>query len=209
MHVNILSEHGYEEAILGFSLSYNTSIERTQQILPKYAFGVPGESKFLESIVIWMDVTAPRFWWQEADTYRISTKQSESTMHTLCKKPLSQDNFEYPIVEDYLNDLNIFLQGFRDKIPEFSIQRLKNHLPEGFLQRRIWCMSYKTLQNIYNQRKNHRLPQWHFFLDEVMKQVQHPEFVNKDYVVPVCHCEHWYSEGHEPGCHWYEPLTSD
>jgi hypothetical protein len=102
MQVRLLSEHGYEESALGFSLSYNTNIERAKELFPKYAFKQGGENKFLESIIIWLDVTAPRFWWQEADTYRISTKQSESTMHTLCKTELTEDDFEYSIGKDYL-----------------------------------------------------------------------------------------------------------
>jgi len=175
MKVSVLKECGYEEAVLGFSLSYNSTIERTKEILPKYAFGIPGENKFLESIVIWLDVTAPRFWWQEADTYRMSSKMSESTMHTLIKREITQDNFEHSASKDIIKILNIL----RNKVilKELDLCFLKNSLPEGFLQRRIWCINYKCLQNIYNQRKNHKLPQWHYFFDEILKQIEHPEFI--------------------------------
>ena len=73
MEVIKLEECGYKWAALGFSLSYKSTIERTMQILPKYAFSKPGEAKFLESIYLWLDVTAPRFFWQEADTYIFAT----------------------------------------------------------------------------------------------------------------------------------------
>lgn len=183
MEVIKLSEHGYDEAVLGFSLSYNSTIERTKQILPKYSFGIPGESKFLESIQIWLDVIGSRTWWVEADTYRVgSTKQSESTMHTLSKKPLTQENFEYYVNDEYLKYLNIILESVKNKDGVYTLVDLKNGLPEGFLQRRIWNINYKTLQNIYNQRKNHRLPQWHKFLDELIPQLEHPEFIIKDYI---------------------------
>jgi hypothetical protein len=180
MKVSVIREVGYEEAVLGFSLSYNTRIGRVQEILPKYAFGVPGEGKFLEMMLIYLDVTAPRFWWQEADTYRVgTTKQSESTMHTLAKRDLIQGDFEDFIPPSYLEHLNNYRRNLVNKTAGFSLQQFKNLLPEGFLQRRIWLINYKLLQNIYNQRYNHRLPQWRFFLDTVLGQIEHPEFIVK------------------------------
>jgi len=173
LKITKLSEHGYEESVLGFSLSYNSTIERSKQILPKYAFGKSGESKFLEMIMIWVDVTFPRYVWSEADTYRIATKQSESTMHTIAKKELSQENFEDPIPEFYIDFLNTLIRN------KASLVEIKNALPEGFLQRRIWMFSYKTLQNIYIQRIDHRLPQWKQFLNTLIQSLDHPEFILK------------------------------
>lgn len=189
MEVRYLGEYGYQNAVLGFSLSYNSTIERTRQILPKYAFGIPGEGKFLESIIIWVDVNAPRYWWQEADTYRISTKQSESTIHTICKKPFTSDMFEDRDVNEYhlrdLNEIREYYLWYSKEKPNKEMKKryklkLKNHLPESFLQRRIWCFSYKTLQNIYTQRKDHELPQWQFFLNTLLSNVEHPEFIVKE-----------------------------
>lgn len=179
MKVIKLNESGYEESALGFSLSYHCTIERSKEILPKYAYGKPGENKFLESIYIWLSVEAPRFWWQEADTYRLSTKQSESTMHTLCKTGVTQDNFEYPLPDIFIELINNAIQNYnQDK--SIGIDYIKNLLPEGFLQERIWVLNYKTLQNIYIQRKNHRLPQWQKFLTAVLEQIEHPEFIVKE-----------------------------
>ena len=55
--------------------------------------------------------------------------------------------------------------------------KIKKKLPEGFLQRRMWKMSYKTLRNIILQRHNHVLPHWPKFIEDVLKQVDHPEFL--------------------------------
>jgi hypothetical protein len=181
MKTHVIRECGFEESKLGFSLSYNTSLERTAQILPKYAFGIPGESKFLEQILMWVDVVAPRYWWQEADTYRVGTsKQSQSTMHTISKRPLNNYDFEYPLPESTLADLNTNLEYLRNKV--LTLPEFKNLIPEGFLQRRIWMFSYKTLQTIYIQRINHKLPQWRYFLNIVLSEIEHPEFIIKDYV---------------------------
>jgi hypothetical protein len=181
MKITKLSEYGYNEAALGFSLSYNSTIDKAKELLPKFAFGLPGENKFLESIYLWLDVTAPRFWWQEADTYRLSTKQSASTMHTLTKRKLTKEDFESYIPEEYLDDINIIAKNINNGI--YTLEYLKNLLPEGFLQRRIWTMNYKCLQNIYNQRHNHRLPQWRYFCEEILKQIDHPEFIVKENII--------------------------
>ena len=53
---------------------------------------------------------------------------------------------------------------------------LKNELPEGFLQTRQICTSYKTLRHIMNQRHSHRMPHWRQFCLMVIDQVDHPEF---------------------------------
>lgn len=184
MKVKILSEHGYQEAALGFSLSYNSTIDRAKSLFPVFAFKQGGENKFLESIYLWLEVTAPRYWWQEADTYRISTKQSESTMHTLSKGYLVKEDFENDdILDDTLDYINNHI-SLKNNVywSEHKVEwliALKNMLPEGFLQKRIWVINYKTLQNIYSQRYNHRLPQWKYFCDETLNQIEHPEFIRR------------------------------
>lgn len=185
MNVEKLSEYGYNESALGFSLSYNSRPERAKQIFQKYAFGVPGEGKFLESIVTFWDIDAPRFWWSEFDTYRVGvTKQSESTMHTITKRLLAQDDFELPIPDNFLvvlNNLVKEIQVCKDlDLKNVMFLALKNNLPEGFLQRRIVLISYKSLQNIIYQREKHRLPQWKFFCDSVLSSVEHPAFLKEE-----------------------------
>lgn len=175
MQWEVLKEAGYEESALGFSKSYNSTPARAKELFPTFAFKGGGETKFLESIVLWLWIEAPRYWWQEADTYRISTKQSGSTMHTLAKRPLTMFDFEAPIDPSYLDYLNRLREQFNRK--EVTIDVFKNALPEGFLQERVWMMSYKTLQNIVAQRSQHRLPQWRWFCSGIVKLVEHPEFL--------------------------------
>jgi hypothetical protein len=176
--VKVLHEAGYEQALFGLSLSYNSEPEKMKSTALKLAHRVQGdnwpggENKFLEAIFLWLDVDAPRFWWQEADTYRLSTKQSESSMHTILKRCLTQEDFVEPIEPTWLNFINRMIEAK-------DFRWLKRHLPESFLQRRVWVMSYKTLQNIWYQRRNHKLPEWHYFLDQLLPQLQHPELVSK------------------------------
>lgn len=170
MNIRIMREAGYVEAMIGLSLSYGISpIDRAEKVALTLAQKDGGHNKFLESIYIWFDITAPRFWWQEADTYRLSTKQSESTMHTLGKRTLTHDDFEYPIYN--LAEINNLLSA------NLNIAIIKNILPEGFLQRRIWVMNYKTLRNIILQRATHKLPQWKQFCAYALENVRHPQLL--------------------------------
>jgi hypothetical protein len=178
MLVKILKESGYNEALLGVSLSRNQPIENMPKVAQNLFDKQMGHNKFLESIYVWIDIVAPRFWWAEADTYRLSTKQSESTMYTLNKRHVTKHDFEKDISDAMLLEVNKLIDRYNSK--EIDIDELKNGLPEGFLQRRIWVMSYKTLQNIYLQRKNHRLPQWKYFCSEIKNQLEHSNFLERE-----------------------------
>jgi len=185
MQVKVLSEHGYNEAMLGMSLSYNSTVERAKIIAPTLAHRPGGgHGKFLESIYIWLDVTFPRYVWQEASTYRVgNSMQSESTMHTLMKKKLDGSEFETSPLMINLEFINTLINDYceitdKERKNELMLE-IKGQLPESFLQRRVWCLNYKNLQNIYWQRIDHRLPQWKEFLTTVLSQIEHPEFIVK------------------------------
>lgn len=93
-------------------------------------------AKVLRGMVVYLAITAPRFWWMEMDTYKIGTERlsSESTMH-IQGKGLSTE----------------------------ELVKMKSELTEGTLQKRVQMFSYQTLRRIYFQRRNHRLPMWHDF----------------------------------------------
>jgi len=169
--VKIIEEAGFNSAMEGLSYNKNQPIEKMPEVGKKLAFHDGGHNKFLEHMIIWLRVLAPRYLWQEMDTFRLSSKNSQSTMHTILKDRLEKENFECEDINDeYLEELNYYLQQKR-------LVKLKRKLPEGFLQKRMWVMSYKTLRNLILQRKAHRLPHWRFFISEVLAQVQHPEFL--------------------------------
>ena len=180
MLVNIMKEAGYKEALIGLGLSYDLT-SSTKELSPELAAALAGvarklynkedgHNKFLESMQMWIDVTAPRFWHSEADTYRVGeSKQSLSTIHTILKNPLTQSMFERPIPLSTLEYLEILRVGK-------DFEGLKNMLPEGFLQRRIWNVNYKVLRNILRQRKNHKLKQWQYFCNYIYVNAEHSEF---------------------------------
>ncbi len=146
---------GIDLALEGLALSYNQPVDKMVNVAHRLAHKGKGHNKFLESITVYQDITAARDWWSQFDTYRVGmTKQSESTMHTLAKSPLKQSSFALRIKEDYLEYLNNLIET---KAP---VDKIKKALPESFLQRRIVCTNYMTLQNIASQRHNHKLGEW-------------------------------------------------
>lgn len=187
MKVLVIDEYGFEYALWGLGLSYNqvpersveriASIEysnilnRLQIIADKLYNKDTGENKFLESISVWLDITAPRYWWQQFDTYRSGvSKQSSSTMHTLMKRELTQEDFESFIDPVILNLLNTYIK-------EGDFAKAKNILPEGFLQRRVVTTNYKTLRHIYHQRVSHRLKEWTTFCSAIKEQTLYPKYI--------------------------------
>ena len=174
MQLRVLEEHGYEQALTGLSLSFGKDPSQMGSVAQRLCFLGNGHNKFLETIVLWLDLSAPRYFWQQFDTYRVGvTKQSESTMHTMVARPLAQRDFEHPIPESYLQHLN-------QLISEEDWERVKHDLPESFVQRRIVCLNYMALQRIVRQRGKHRLSEWQTFIRDVLAQVKHPELLKGD-----------------------------
>jgi len=171
MKVKVLLEAGYEPALLGLSLSYRRPIEEMPQVAKKLYCKEGGHNKFLESITVWLDITAPRYWWQQFDTYRVGmTKQSGSTMHTILKRELAVGDFSRQIPIQTLNRLN-------GLIKDGLFEQLKAELPEGFMQRRVCCTNYQTIRRIIKQRKFHRLPEWRVFIAAMFDQLEYQGFL--------------------------------
>jgi hypothetical protein len=143
------------------------------QLARKLIKAGPEHRKFLRQIMIWCDITIPRYIWQELDTYKVATvRNSCSTMHKLGSRDLEYNDFEDDVVGDaMLNTINGLgaemrrLRVLKGSEPAKERVRtlhrhLKQLLPEGFLQKATYTMSYETALSMYHQRKNHRLPEW-------------------------------------------------
>ncbi len=97
MKIRVLNEAGYDEAMLGLSLSYNQPIENMPAVARELLSKGGSHIKFLESIAVWLDIMATRSWWQQEATYRVGiSRQSESTEHTLLHRPVVQEDFQHP-----------------------------------------------------------------------------------------------------------------
>lgn len=121
--------------------------------------------KFMRYIVVTCDFVIPRYVWQEVDTYKIGTvRNSCSTMNTLGKRHLTQDDFENGLPDFFLTELNRAVDEFqesgRGKAKRESRVILKDLLPEGFLQRATMLWNYEVGFRAYFSRRKHRLPMW-------------------------------------------------
>ena len=133
----------------------------------------------MRQIYVGMDITAPLYWWKEADTYKVATTaNSESTMHTLMKEPITLDMFSFDGMapegegKDWVCDLITIVhlcETYRLKYIETKDKaywrRLVQILPNGWNQMRTWTANYQTLRNIYFARRNHKLKEWHQFCE--------------------------------------------
>lgn len=129
--------------------------------------------KFLRQISVWVEITAPLYFWSEMDTYKVGTvADSASTMHTLGVRPLEKTDFEQRYwsldsMSAVLTVLNLIQEQYqtakaeqRPNTAELLHHRLKAMLPSSFLQKRMWSANYSILRNIYFQRRTHRLLEW-------------------------------------------------
>lgn len=145
--------------------------------------------KFLRMMPIYARITAPLYWWKEFDTYKVGTvTNSCSTMHKIHEKEFTLDDFsiEHLIVEDDTNHidmkawmqkqidiLNEWRQTFLDvKDSPISAKAAKDYwwqmiqlLPSSYNQTRNVMINYEVALEIYRQRKNHKLDEWHTFCE--------------------------------------------
>ena len=119
--------------------------------------------KFLRQIFVSVDITAPLYWWKEADTYKVGTvANSTSTMHKLASTPITMDCFENGemIYSFIIAELEMNRLKYLETKDKNEWKRLIVNLPESWLQKRTITMNYENILNMYRQRKNHKLTEW-------------------------------------------------
>lgn len=150
---------------------------KDKELSKKLQTAGPEHCKHLRMVMVWADITAPRFWWNEFDTYRLGVeKVSCSTMHKLMARPLTMDDFERepgcePMLDSIIRELNRKMYEYQNAI-DVDTDRAKEVwreiillLPQSYLQKRTVMMSYAALRNIVKQRKGHKLKEWAMFID--------------------------------------------
>lgn len=132
--------------------------------------------KHLRMIVVWANIVAPRFWWNEFDTYRNGVeKVSCSTMHRMTARPLTLDDFEVAQdsaqLETVISYINFLIDDYKTlddaEMKRIAWDKIIQILPQSYLQKRTVMMSYAALRNIYRQREGHKLKQWQVFREWV------------------------------------------
>ena len=126
--------------------------------------------KFMRMITVYLDITAPLYWWKEFDTYKVGTvANSCSTMHKIAAKEFTLDNFSHEHLVDDL-DVRIEIGGtdHRDTGPMEVLGMMidvLNHYREKYLTatkteeytglpaKDIWWQMIQLLPSSYNQKR--------------------------------------------------------
>lgn len=144
----------------------------------------------MRMIAVYVDITAPLYWWKEFDTYKVGTvANSCSTMHKIAAKEFTLEDFSHEhmldvegeAIEfnnapgDYWNSiavlditvrvLNMYRQRYLETKDKKYWWQMIQLLPSSYNQKRTVMLNYEVLTGIYPSRKNHKLDEWHTFCD--------------------------------------------
>ena len=159
--------------------------DNDHELMMRLAKGGPVHAKYRRMIVVYVDITAPLYWWKEFDTYKVGTvANSCSTMHKIHAKEFTMDDFscermhaggrralEFTI--DVLNvDREMFLKTNNKDYWDDMIQLL----PSSYNQKRTIMLDYEVLVGMYQHRKNHKLKEWHVLCDWI-KELPYSEVI--------------------------------
>ena len=144
-----------------------------KELMLKLSNAGPDHRKFMRMIIVYVDITAPLYWWKEFDTYKVGTvANSCSTMHKLGVESFTLNDFSYEDLyapeEDLLptiNKLNIYRKNFKNSGDISDWRQMIQLLPSSYNQKRTVMLNYEVLANIYKGRKSHKLKEWHTFCD--------------------------------------------
>ena len=142
--------------------------------------------KFMRMITVYVDITAPLYWWKEFDTYKVGTvANSCSTMHKIAAKEFTIDDFSwehlfnedngeedqehYNLWLDHMKLTVIMLNRARERYLETKDKKywwqMIQLLPSSYNQKRTIMLNYEVLANMYHSRKNHKLDEWRTFCE--------------------------------------------
>lgn len=132
--------------------------------------------KFMRMITVYLDITAPLYWWKEFDTYKVGTvANSCSTMHKITDKPFELDDFSHEhlgfqsvrVLKDTIKVMNDFREEFIKDHEKENWWQLIQLLPSSYNQKRTVMLNYEVLANIYKSRRHHKLDEWHTLCDRI------------------------------------------
>lgn len=130
--------------------------------------------KFMRMITVYLDITAPLYWWKEFDTYKVGTvANSCSTMHKIHAKEFTLEDFSYEHLSNFMlnslkgtiDHLNLARSNYKLSHSKDDWWQMIQLLPSSYNQRRTVMLNYEVLANMYKSRKDHRLDEWHTLCD--------------------------------------------
>ena len=168
--------------------------ENDHDLLMRLCNAGTDHSKFMRMITVYLDITAPLYWWKEFDTYKVGTvANSCSTMHKIHAKEFTWQDFSTEhlischecalgdiaptlIMDFTIKALNFYRKKYLDTKDKKYWWQMIQLLPSSYNQRRTIMLNYGVLANIYKSRNNHKLDEWHTFCDWI-KELPYSEFI--------------------------------
>lgn len=148
----------------------------------------PENGKFLRSITVCFDLTAPLYWWKEFDTCKFGERKSCSTMQKLTNRNMAPHGFSF---DNQTDNWNVEILRFNDPIKAHKscegdseegdesrkaiFKELVQDLPNAYMQKRTVTTNYAELRNIYFQRRKHKLDEWREFCEWVKETLPYAE----------------------------------
>lgn len=158
-------------------------------LLMRLAKGGPVHAKYRRQIFVYVDITAPLYWWKEFDTYKVgTTANSCSTMHKIHAKEFTRDDFSCEklidnggleldfvgsdgnmhktsvgfneVLDITIQALNFARDLFLETKDKCYWDQMIQLLPSSYNQKRTVTMTYENLYNMYQSRKDHKLSEW-------------------------------------------------
>ena len=125
-----------------------------------------GHDCFLKGIVVQFDLTLTEKVWPQFQRYTFADfVSSMSTVHMIPKMTTEYIKYTDKKVIKAFEDV---VKDFNHDPSNYNWLRMIYSYPSGmFLTARI-TTNYLQLKNIYKQRKNHPLPEWSWFRDEIL-----------------------------------------
>lgn len=151
--------------------------------------------KFMRMITVYVDITAPLYWWKEFDTYKVGTvANSCSTMHKIHAKEFTLEDFSCEhLIDDEAIPTRVYsaLDMMEATIENFNYLRelyletkdkkywwqIIQLLPSSYNQKRTVMLNYEVLANIYKSRMNHKLDEWSVGFIDWIKTLPYHELI--------------------------------
>ena len=153
--------------------------ENDLDLMKRLAAAGTDHSKYRRMITVYLDITAPLYWWKEYDTYKVGTvANSCSTMHKIADKEFTLEDFSHEhLNEDSLKLLRCTIEVLNynrgvfigyvaladGSTPKDYWWQMIQLLPSSYNQRRTVQLNYEVLANMYHSRKAHKLDEWRDF----------------------------------------------
>ena len=85
-------------------------------LMRRLAAGGPVHAKYRRMITVYVDITAPLYWWKEFDTYKVGTvANSCSTMHKIADKEFTLEDFSCEhLIDEWIECNRISSNGLKE-----------------------------------------------------------------------------------------------